>query len=112
MDRTPFLCKIFISSRSPVPEGTRFTPRPPQKNYRQDLKRAKLWPILREQSDNQGNWSVREFCLLWLNLFADLLRLFLDPEARSWAENLFLRKQLGFYQERGINPAGSRIQRA
>jgi hypothetical protein len=55
---------------------------------------------------------VIEFCLLWLNLFADLLRLFLDPEARSWAENLFLRKQLGFYQERGINPAGSRIQRA
>ena len=45
-----------------------------------------------------------EFCLLWLNLFADLLRLFLDPEARSWAENLFLRKQLGFYQERRIKP--------
>jgi putative transposase len=41
---------------------------------------------------------VTEFCLLWLNLFADLLRfLFLGLRSRSSlaAENLFLRKQLG-----------------
>jgi putative transposase len=46
-------------------------------------------------------------CLLWLNLFADLLR-FLVVSLRSKsslaAENLFLRKQLAFYQERRIKP--------
>jgi hypothetical protein len=50
---------------------------------------------------------VTEFCLLWLNLFADLLRfLFLGLRSRSSlaAENLFLRKQPGFYQERRIKP--------
>ncbi len=48
-----------------------------------------------------------EFCLLWLNLFADLLRLlFLGLRSRSSlaAENLFLRKQPGFYQGRRIKP--------
>ena len=48
-----------------------------------------------------------EFCLLWLNLFADLLRfLLLGLRSRSSlaAENLFLRKQLAFYQERRIKP--------
>jgi hypothetical protein len=46
-------------------------------------------------------------CLLWLNLFADLLRfLILALRAKSSlaAENLFLRKQLAFYQERKIKP--------
>ena len=44
-------------------------------------------------------------CLLWLNLLADLLRfLFLGLRSKGSlaAENLFLRKQLGFYQERKI----------
>jgi len=43
----------------------------------------------------------------WLNLFADLLH-FLALGLRSrtslTAENLFLRKQLAFYQERKIRP--------
>ena len=45
--------------------------------------------------------------LLWLNLFADLLRLgVLGFRSKSSlaAENLFLRKQLAFYQERKIRP--------
>ena len=47
------------------------------------------------------------FCACWLNLFADLLRfLFLGLQSKSSlaAENLFLRKQIAFYQERGIKP--------
>ena len=46
-------------------------------------------------------------CLLGLNLFADLLRfLILSLRSRNAlaAENLFLRKQLAFYQERRIRP--------
>jgi putative transposase len=46
-------------------------------------------------------------CLLWLNVLADLFRflvLFLRSESSLAAENLFLRKQLGFYQERKIKP--------
>ena len=46
-------------------------------------------------------------CLLWLNLFADLLRflvLSLRSKSSLAAENLFLRKQLAFYQERKIRP--------
>jgi putative transposase len=50
---------------------------------------------------------VIKFCLLWLNLFADLL-CFLGLGFRSKsslaAENLFLRKQLAFYKDRGIRP--------
>jgi len=46
-------------------------------------------------------------CLSWLSLFGDLLR-FLALGLRSntslAAENLFLRKQLAFYQERKIRP--------
>ena len=48
-----------------------------------------------------------EFCLLWLNVLADLLRLVvlgLRSNSSLAAENLFLRKQLGFYQERNIRP--------
>jgi putative transposase len=48
---------------------------------------------------------VKEFCLLWLNLLADVLRfllLGLRPKGSLAAENLFLRKQLAFYQERRI----------
>jgi hypothetical protein len=48
-----------------------------------------------------------EFCLLWLNLLADLLRLVVlgfRTKSSLAAENLFLRKQLGFYQERKIRP--------
>ena len=46
-------------------------------------------------------------CLLWLNLFADLFRflvLGLRSKSSLAAENLFLRKQLAFYQERRIKP--------
>jgi hypothetical protein len=46
-------------------------------------------------------------CLLWLNLFADLLRfliLTLRSKSSLATENLFLRKQLAFYQERKIKP--------
>ena len=46
-------------------------------------------------------------CLLWLNLLADLLRflvLSLRSKSSLAAENLFLRKQLAFYQERKIKP--------
>jgi putative transposase len=47
------------------------------------------------------------FCACWLKLFADLLRLLvlsLRSKTSLAAENLFLRKQLGFYQERKIRP--------
>jgi len=50
---------------------------------------------------------VMEFCLPWPNLFGDLLRfllLGLRPKGSLAAENLFLRKQLAFYQERRIKP--------
>ena len=46
-------------------------------------------------------------CLLWLNVVADLFRflvLSLRCKSSLAAENLFLRKQLGFYQERKIKP--------
>src|ERR1017187_4848400 len=46
-------------------------------------------------------------CLLWLNVLADLFRfmvLSLRSESSLAAENVFLRKQLGFYQERKIRP--------
>src|ERR1035441_4143266 len=46
-------------------------------------------------------------CLLWLSVLADLFRfmvLSLRSESSLAAENLFLRKQLGFYQERSIRP--------
>ena len=49
-------------------------------------------------------------CLLWLNVLADLFRflvLSLRSESSLAAENLFLRKQLGFYQERKIKPRTS-----
>jgi hypothetical protein len=49
-------------------------------------------------------------CLLWLNVLANLLRflvLSLRSESSLAAENLFLRKQLGFYQERKIRPLSS-----
>jgi transposase InsO family protein len=48
-----------------------------------------------------------ELCLLWLNVLADLLRLVvlgLRSNSSLAAENLFLRKQLAFYQERKIRP--------
>ena len=47
------------------------------------------------------------FCLRCLDLFADLLRflvLGLRSKTALAAENLFLRKQLAFYQERKIRP--------
>src|SRR5271157_1026027 len=46
-------------------------------------------------------------CLLWRSVVADLFRflvLSLRSESSLAAENLFLRKQLGFYQERKIRP--------
>ncbi len=48
-----------------------------------------------------------KFCLVWLYVLADLFRflvLSLRSESSLAAENLFLRKQLGFYQERKIRP--------
>ena len=55
------------------------------------------------------------FCACWLNLFADLLR-FLVLNLRSKtslaAENLFLRKQLAFYQERKIRARRTRRSNA
>jgi len=50
---------------------------------------------------------MMKFYLLWLNLFADFFSfLVLSLRSRSSlaAENLFLRKQLAFYQERKIRP--------
>ncbi len=50
---------------------------------------------------------MTEFSLLWLNVLADLLRLVVlgfRSNSSLAAENLFLRKQLGFYQERKIKP--------
>src|ERR1019366_10101135 len=50
---------------------------------------------------------MTEFCLLWLNVLADSLRLVvlgLRSNSSLAAENLFLRKQLAFYQERKIKP--------
>jgi hypothetical protein len=50
---------------------------------------------------------MTEFCLLWLNVLGDLFRLVvlgLRSKSSLAAENLFLRKQLGFYQERKIKP--------
>ena len=46
-------------------------------------------------------------CKFWLNVIADLLRLVvlgLRSKSSLAAENLFLRKQLAFYQERTIRP--------
>ena len=46
-------------------------------------------------------------CLLGLNLLTDLIRyliLTLRSKSSLAAENLFLRKQLAFYQERAIKP--------
>jgi putative transposase len=48
-----------------------------------------------------------KFCLLWLNLFADLFCLLVlgfRSKSSLAAENLFLRKQLAFYQQRRIRP--------
>jgi hypothetical protein len=53
-------------------------------------------------------------CLLWLSVLANLFRfmvLSLRSESSIAAENLFLRKQLGFYQERKIDPAEPPIRR-
>jgi len=51
---------------------------------------------------------MMKFCLLGLNLFADLLCLLvlgLRSKSSLAAENLFLRKQLAFYKERRISSA-------
>jgi hypothetical protein len=77
-----------------------------RKNYRRDLERAKL-TNLKEETKNKRHPSMMKFCLLWLNLLADLLRflvLGLRSKSSLAAENLFLRKQLAFYQERKIKP--------
>jgi putative transposase len=45
-------------------------------------------------------------CRCWLNIFGDLFRLFalgLRSKSSLATENLSLRKQLAFYQERKIN---------
>jgi hypothetical protein len=56
-----------------------------------------------------------ESCLLWLNLFADLLRflvLSLRSKSSLAAENLFLRKQLAIYRSAESSPDGPPIQAA
>jgi hypothetical protein len=56
-----------------------------------------------------------ETCLLWLNLFADLLCLLvlaLRSKSSLAAENLFLRKQLAFYQSAESSPNVPPIQPA
>jgi putative transposase len=48
-----------------------------------------------------------KFCMLWMSLFASMFRfviLTLRSRNSLAAENLFLRKQLAFYQERKIRP--------
>ncbi len=48
-----------------------------------------------------------KFCLLWMNLVADLLCLLVlafRSKSSLAAENLFLRKQLAFCKDRGIRP--------
>jgi transposase InsO family protein len=50
---------------------------------------------------------IVRFCLGWFKLFADLLRFAvsgLRSKSALAAENLFLRKQLAFYQERKLRP--------
>jgi hypothetical protein len=77
-----------------------------RKNYRRDLKRARL-TNLKEETGNKRHPSMMKFCSLWLNLFGDLLHflvLSLRSKSSLAAENLFLRKQLAFYQERKIKP--------
>jgi hypothetical protein len=62
---------------------------------------------LKEETQIKDHRSMMKYCLLWLNLFADLLSfLVLNLRSKSSlaAENLFLRKQLAFYQERRIKP--------
>jgi hypothetical protein len=76
------------------------------KNYRRDLKRARL-TNLKEETGTKRHPSMMKFCSLWLNLFGDLLHflvLSLRSKSSLAAENLFLRKQLAFYQERKIKP--------
>lgn len=46
-------------------------------------------------------------CLFWLNVLADLIRFLVQSvcsKSSLAAENLFLRKQLAFYQERKVGP--------
>jgi putative transposase len=65
------------------------------------LKRAKFE---RSKGDNRGQRSIMKSCLLGVSVFADLLRfliLGLRSKSSLAAENLFLRKQLAIYQERG-----------
>jgi putative transposase len=62
---------------------------------------------LKQESEIKDRRSMMKYCLLWLNLFTDLLRflvLSLRSKSSLAAENLFLRKQLAFYQERRIKP--------
>jgi hypothetical protein len=62
---------------------------------------------LKEETEIKDHRSMMKYCLLWLNLFADLLRflvLSLRSKSSLAAENLFLRQQLAFYQERRIKP--------
>jgi hypothetical protein len=57
------------------------------------------------RSKPKGHPPMMKFFLLWLKLFADFLSflvLSLRSKSSLAAENLFLRKQLAFYQERKI----------
>jgi hypothetical protein len=55
-------------------------------------------------------WIIHS-CLGWLQIFGDSFRflaLCLRPKTSLAAENLFLRKQLAFYQERKVKPPTGR----
>src|SRR5271154_2520309 len=80
---------------------------PPQKLSR-GLETGEIKTNLeRRTSTIRGPRSIMRFCLCWLNICGDLLRLValcLRSKSSLAAENLFLRKQLAFYQERKIKP--------
>jgi hypothetical protein len=65
---------------------------------------------LKEETTIKDHRRMMNSCLLGLNLFSALLHfVILNLHSRNAlaAENLFLRKQLAFYQERGIKPGRS-----
>jgi len=62
---------------------------------------------LKKETGISDHRSMMKSCLLWLNLCADVFRflvLGLRSKSSLAAENLFLCKQLAFYQERRIRP--------
>ncbi len=78
-----------------------------RKNYRLDLKDAKFLPILESRSRRQGTTCIMSARPSWLKILDDLIQflvLCLRSQTSLAAENLFLRKQLAFYEERKVKP--------